>query len=228
MRDNESSSIGFSTNVNHQFRTYYGWNREGRGSSLRNVMSSKVTATVCQPCRNAGSARTTCASVFIFTVPRPKGRSTRQTSISTGVPGIISSGHRKRTPLELILVVRRDWSFGSFCPAMRKSRKGRLSLARVYARLSSTGRTACVGTRAIPFGLARVVHDGGSITVVPECADSPSMPAGSPRPESDRFVSFGFRAVRIGLPCSSRFWHCSQTLSSAQMLPSIRGPVQLS
>ena len=159
-------------------------------------MSSKQTARACQPCRGVGSTRTICASVIIFTVPRPKGRSTRQTSISIGVPGSILWGERNRTPLELILLVRRDGCLCSRCPAMRLSRNGRLSFARVYARRSSTGRTACVGTRDMPFGFARVVHDGGSTTEVAEREESPSD---SLRPESDWFMYLEFRAVRIGL-----------------------------
>src|ERR1700691_3072865 len=115
-----------------------------------------------------------------------------------------------------MLVVRSVWLFCSRCPAMRFTYNGRLSFARVYARRSSTGRTACVGTRAMPFGLARVVQDEGSATDVAERPDNSLIAADSPRLESDVVMSLGFRAVRIGLPCSSGCWRCSQTLSSRE------------
>src|SRR5271169_3035989 len=143
-------------------------------------MSSKVAARECHPGREAGSARTICASVLILTVPRPNGRSTRQTSISTGVPGSIRWGQRKSTPLELILVVRSGSPMFSLWPATRFTCNGRLSFARAYERRSSGGRTEWVGTRAMPLGLARVVHDGGSTTEVAERADN-SVTAALPR-----------------------------------------------
>src|SRR6266403_4112158 len=104
--------------------------RGGKRSSLWKVMSSKIAARECQPGSEADSARTMCASVIIRTVPRPSGRSTRQTSISTGVPGSIRCGQRKRTPLELILVVRKVCCSFSRLPATRVKRNARLSLAR--------------------------------------------------------------------------------------------------
>ena len=52
---------------------YVSSQRDGSGSSLWKVMSSKLTARACQPGREAISARTTCASVTIRTLPRPKG-----------------------------------------------------------------------------------------------------------------------------------------------------------
>src|SRR6266566_4750899 len=55
----------------------------------------------------------------------------------------------------------------------------------------------------MPFGLARVVHDGASNTVVAACADSSLIVADSPRLDSDRLMTFGFREVRIRVPGSS-------------------------
>ena len=42
----------------------------------------------------------------------------------------------------------------------------------------------------MPLGLARVVHEGASTTVVADCADSFFVSAVSPRLESDRSMIF--------------------------------------
>src|ERR1700693_6142035 len=54
----------------------------------------------------------------------------------------------------------------------------------------------------MPLGLARGVHDGASTTMVAACADIFLMVADSPRLDSDRLMTFGVRAVGIGLPGS--------------------------
>jgi len=51
-------------------------------------------------------------------------------------------------------------------------------------------------------GFARVVHDGASTTIVAACADIFLMVADSPRLDSDGLMTFGFRAVGIGVPGS--------------------------
>src|ERR1700676_2126556 len=55
----------------------------------------------------------------------------------------------------------------------------------------------------MPLGLARVVHDGGAMTVVAARADIFLFAAASSRLDSDSLMTFGFRAVRISLPVSS-------------------------
>jgi hypothetical protein len=72
---------------------------------------------------------------------------------------------------------------------MRFTRKDKLSFAREYARRSSGGRMACVGTRAMPFGFARVIHDGMSAINVAELADNSLLP-GFPLLGSDWSMSF--------------------------------------
>src|SRR5258708_959228 len=54
----------------------------------------------------------------------------------------------------------------------------------------------------MPLGFARVVHDGASTTIVAACADIFLMVADSPRLDSDELMTFGFRAVGIGVPGS--------------------------
>src|SRR5258706_5393518 len=54
----------------------------------------------------------------------------------------------------------------------------------------------------MPLGFARVVHDGASTTIVAACADIFLMVADSPRLDSDEFMTFGLRAVGIGVPGS--------------------------
>src|SRR5712671_1507949 len=54
----------------------------------------------------------------------------------------------------------------------------------------------------MPLGFARVVHDGASTAIVAACADIFLMVADSPRLDSDGLMTFGFRAVGIGVPGS--------------------------
>ena len=169
-------------------------------------MSSNVAATPNQPSFVYASARTTWATAHMRTAPRPSGRLTSNTSRSIGVPGSISWGLRKKTPLELMSRVCNGRCEELRCPATRCRSSGRASRAREYLRRSRARPTVCVGTRAIPLGCCtRFNHAGAPVTVadaVRRLTDFST--SGSRITGLDELATFNSRAMRVRPPWPAR------------------------
>src|SRR5260370_13032310 len=100
-----------------------------------------------QPGMAAGSVLQTCAIVTTTTFPSPSGLLTSTISSSIATPSAMCLGHRKWTPVELMLRVTKDIGDSSGTPLAPRRRSGSLRAARGYSRCSGCTPTACVGTR---------------------------------------------------------------------------------